>query len=152
MRYMLFLKLFDMSNFLIKPIVDYCSIALLCTVPSPLIACVATSSNGMAFLNTYLGDKYEVWPHLVFCLLQGLKDFTRKVFSAVSNPDKVWQVEMNVLLGSTMCAFEVCPQLWQGLLLNRAECTQQGKRLYFRFQGLFQNFFELVLGFIALLV
>ena len=50
----------DMSNFLIKPIVDYCSIALLCTVPSPLIACVATSSNGMAFLNTYLGDKYEV--------------------------------------------------------------------------------------------
>ena len=60
MRYMLFLKLFDMSNFLIKPIVDYCSIALLCTVPSPLIACVATSSNGMAFLNTYLGDKYEV--------------------------------------------------------------------------------------------
>ena len=49
---MLFLKLFDMSNFLIKPIVDYCSIALLCTVPSPLIACVATSSNGMAFLNT----------------------------------------------------------------------------------------------------
>ena len=49
-----------MSNFLIKPIVDYCSIALLCTVPSPLIACVATSSNGMAFLNTYLGDKYEV--------------------------------------------------------------------------------------------
>ena len=28
--------------------------------------------------------------------------------------------------------------VWQGLFLNRAECTQQGKRLYFRFQGLFQ--------------